>query len=87
MPDIAQTHTTSGLSRYTIIDGDPLSARTDTEFNVEIRRKDATIIHRSTGSLTCDATHFIVDMKVRLLEDGEQVFERTWHERIRRDMV
>ncbi len=87
MPDIAQTHTTSGLSRYTIIDGDPLSARTDTEFNVEIRRKDATIIHRSTGSLTCNATHFIVDMKVRLLEDGEQVFERTWHERIRRDMV
>ncbi|WP_373504102.1 CocE/NonD family hydrolase [Aestuariivirga sp.] len=87
MTDIEQTHTTSGLSRYTITEGDPLSARTDTEFRIEIKRKDATLLHHSTGSLTCDAKYFHVDMTLRLEENGVPVFEREWHERIRRDMV
>lgn len=87
MPDIGQTHTTSGLARYTIRENEPLSARTDTEFRIEIKRRDATLVHHSTGSLTCDAKHFIVDMALKLQEDGRTVFERTWHERIRRDLV
>ena len=87
MPDIGQTHITSGLARYTITEGDPLSARADSEFRIEIKRKDATIVHHSTGSLTCDAKHFIVDMTLNIQQDGKSVFERRWHERIRRDLV
>ncbi len=87
LEDIGQTHVTSGLSRYTIREGDPLSARTDTEFRIEFQRKDATVVHHSKGSLTCDRTHFHVSMEVTLQENGRTVFERSWKKRIRRDMV
>ena len=87
MPDIQQTHTSECLSRYEIIDGDPLSARTITNFRVELARKDTTIIHHSRGTLSCDAKHFIVEMELEIQENGKTVFERKWHERIKRDMV
>ena len=85
--DIGQTHTTEGLARYEIIDGDPLSARCETYYRIEIARPDATVVHESRGDLTCDATHFRVRMDVVLHEDGQEVFRRGWDERIPRDMV
>jgi hypothetical protein len=50
-------------------------------------RPDATITHRSRGRLTCDGTHFIIEMDLCIEENGETVFERHWHENIARDMV
>jgi putative CocE/NonD family hydrolase len=87
LTDIGQTHTTEGLARYEIIDGDPLSARCETYYRIEIARPDATVVHESRGDLTCDATHFRVRMDVVLHEDGQEVFRRGWDERIPRDMV
>ena len=87
MPDIGQTFTSECLSRYEIIDGDPLSARTITDFRVELARKDTTIVHHSRGTLTCDAKNFIVEMNLEIQENGKTLFERKWHERIKRDMV
>lgn len=87
MHDINQTQRSSAFARYEIIDGDPLSATLITEYDVEMVRPDATISHRSTGRMTCDATHFIVEMDLRIGENGKTVFERQWHERIARDMV
>jgi len=87
MTDIGQTHRTEGMARYEITDGDPLSARCETFYKVEIARPDATVIHESRGDLTCDATHFRVRMDVVLREDGQEVFRRAWDERIPRDMV
>ncbi len=87
MHDIGQTHTSAAVVRHEITEGDPLSARITTDFRVEIKRADATITHHSTGSLSCDATHFIVETDLRIGEDGHEVFARQWHERIRRDMV
>ena len=85
--DIGQTHTSRGLARYTITEGDPLSARTDTEFRIEIKRRDATLVHHSHGSLTCDAKSFFIHMTLRIEEDGKAIFTRSWDETIRRDMV
>ena len=85
MTDIGRTVIATGLSRYTITDGDPLSARCETEFAVRIVRPDGVFGHESKGSLTCDATHFIVEMELRISENGEQSFSRSWHERIPRD--
>lgn len=85
MPAIGQTHRGTGLARYRITDGDPLSARCETRYTVEITRADTTIRHESEGSLTCDATHFIVSMCLRITENGKQVFARDWNERIARD--
>ncbi len=87
MPDIAQTHIGTGLCRHEITDGDPLSAVTITDNRVEIHRPDATITHHSRGRMSCDATHFIVEMDLTLTENDTEVFSRKWHERIPRDMV
>ena len=87
MPAIAQTHRGTGLSRYSITDGDPLSARCETRFTVRIERPDAVITHESEGSLTCDATHFTVQMHLRITENGAEVFARDWNERIPRDHI
>jgi len=88
MHDIGQVQRSNAFARYEIIDGDPLSATLITEYDVEMVRPDATITHRSKGRLTCDATHFIIQMELTIGENGETVFERHWHEkRIARDMV
>jgi hypothetical protein len=88
MHDIGQTQRSGAFARYEIIDGDPLSATLVTEYDVEMVRPDATITHRSKGRLTCDLTHFIIEMELTIGENGETVFERHWQERrIARDMV
>ncbi|MFN0115201.1 MAG: CocE/NonD family hydrolase [Paracoccaceae bacterium] len=84
-PALNQTHRGTGYARYTITDGDPLSARCETSYTSTIERPDAVIGHESEGSLTCDATHFRVRMRMRLTENGQEVFAREWDERIARD--
>ncbi len=85
MPAIGQTHRGTGIARYRITDGDPLSARCETRYTVQIERADGVFTHESEGSLSCDATHFIVAMTLRITENGEEVFARDWLERIPRD--
>jgi putative CocE/NonD family hydrolase len=87
MPAIGQTHRGTGIARYRITDGDPLSARCETRYTVQIERPDGLFTHESEGSLSCDATHFIVTMKLRITENGAEVFARDWHERIPRDHI
>lgn len=85
MPDIGHVHRSNGLARYEIIDGDSLSATTITRYRSEIERADGTFTHESEGRLTCDATHFRVEVRLKVSENGQPVFERTWDERIARD--
>jgi putative CocE/NonD family hydrolase len=87
MPAIGQTHRGTGMARYRIIDGDPLSARCETRYTVRIERPDGVFTHESEGALACDATDFIVTMRLRITENGAEVFARDWHERIPRDHV
>jgi putative CocE/NonD family hydrolase len=87
MHDISQTHRCVGFVRHECVDGDPLSARMHTDYRIEIRRPDTTIGHHSWGSMSCDATHFIIEMDIELSENGKTVFSRHWDERIPRDMV
>ncbi len=85
MTDIGQTVTSDSFARYRIRDGDPLSATCETACNVEIARKDGRFGHRSTGRLTCTATHFRVEATLRVTENGATIFERNWDECIPRD--
>jgi len=87
MPAIGQTHRGTGMARYRITDGDPLSARCETRYAVQIERSDGVFTHESEGALSCDATHFIVNMRLRISENGAEVFARDWHERIPRDHI
>ena len=68
-------------------DDDPLSAVCETGYDVQIARPDATLGHRSSGTLRCDATHFILDQTLEVLENGTVIHARSWSERIPRDHV
>jgi len=87
LTDIKTTTRGRAYARYVITDGDPLSARCETLYEVEIVRPDATLGHVSRGSLSCDATHFIVDISLDVTEGGKTIFSRVWNERIARDHV
>jgi hypothetical protein len=87
MIDIGQTFTSQGYARYIIEEGDPLSARVETDYRVSLKRPDTTISHHSTGVLTCDATHFRVEAQLDVFENDSKVFSRSWDERIKRDFI
>ena len=87
MPDIGHVHRAEGLARYEITDGEPLSATTITRFKIGIERADGIFEHESHGRLTCDATHFRVEMSLTARENGVVIAERQWDERIPRDHV
>ncbi|MCX7888144.1 MAG: CocE/NonD family hydrolase [Rhodobacteraceae bacterium] len=87
MTDIGVTATSAGFARYTITDGDPLSAVLETGYDVALVRPDATCGHRSTGRLSSDATHFILETTLSVTENGAEIFRRDWQERIPRDHV
>jgi hypothetical protein len=79
-----RTHGT-GLARYRIADGDPLSARCETRYTVTIVRPDGSFGHESETELSCDATHFRLTARLTVTENGTAVFTRSWDERIARD--
>ena len=87
MTDIGAVSSSTAQARYEIVDGDPLSASMSTQYDVEIQRPDTTIFHRSVGRLSCTANHFIVETTVSVGENGQEIFRRSWNERIARDMV
>ncbi len=86
-PDIGTIVTSAGMVRHEVTEGDPLSAVTSTEYTVTLARPDATIGHHSKGRLSCDATHFRLQTDLTLRENGQIIFERSWDERIARDLV
>ena len=87
MPDIGQTQISTGTCQHLITNGDPLSAVTITDNRVALHRKDATIVHHSTGRMTCDATHFHIEVQLTITENGQEVATRRWHDSVARDMV
>ncbi|MDZ4312836.1 MAG: CocE/NonD family hydrolase [Cypionkella sp.] len=87
MPDIGQTQTATGIISHEIIDGDPLSAVTTTDYRVTMQFPQTTIHHHSTGRMSCTATHFRVEQTLKIHEAETLIFERQWDEEIARDMV
>ena len=45
-------------------------------FGPNMMQSDVRFLHESEGSLSCDATHFIVQMALRIFENGTEVFAR-----------
>jgi len=87
MPDIATTVRSTAMARYHLTGDDPLSARCETAAMTEIARPDGVFRHDSHGTMTCDATHFHIEMHLAVSENGTPVFRRSWKESIARDHV
>ena len=87
MPDIGQTQTATGIISHEIVDGDPCSAVTLTDYRVSMQFPQTTIHHHSTGRMSCTATHFRIEMSLEIHEADTLIFQRTWDKEIARDMV
>lgn len=78
--------TEDAVETYTIEEGDPLSARTLSEWSIRLHRPelswDVTVDTRS--EISCDADAFHTSNEVVCKEDGEVVFHRTWEKSIPR---
>jgi putative CocE/NonD family hydrolase len=78
----------SSTATYSIVEGDPLSARADVDNGVGLRRGDEWDTHcRATGTMTSTATHFHVSAGLEAFERGRRVFVRTWSFELPRDHV
>jgi hypothetical protein len=72
---------------FSIVEDDPLSARTECEHEIAIGRGDWRTRVRARADLTCDATTFRVQTDLAVWEGGESVLTRDWSFEIPRDHV
>jgi hypothetical protein len=87
LTDIGQTVNAQGLCRYTIVEGDPLSSTIETEYRVNLKRPDTSVTHHSIGKMTCDATHFRIEVTLDIYENDQKIFTRNWDQKIKRDFM
>ena len=85
MPDIATTTESTGYARFHVIEGDPLSAETVCEYTVTLTRPEVVAGHHSWTRMTCDASHFHLETRLEVSENGTEIFRRTWQKSFPRD--
>jgi putative CocE/NonD family hydrolase len=73
--------------RFTIVEGDPLSAGMESERQVSLARGDRRAEVRTRSAMWCDATHFHLKDTLEAFDGDERIFERTWERSIPRDHV
>ncbi len=72
---------------YRIVEGDPLSARSEMRREVELRRGDWRVRNVETTVVSCDLETFRVEAKLEAFEGDRPIFERSWDHRIPRDQL
>lgn len=75
----------TSVARYSITDGDPLSAHVVVENTSASGRGDWTVDIRATGEMTATATHFIVTSSLDVYEGNTRIAARTWTHEFPRD--
>jgi predicted acyl esterase len=73
------------IDRMEITEGDPLSARIDTGWELGFQSADADVTTKSLVTLTSDATRFRLKWRLEVRERGELAFEKEGDEWIDRD--
>lgn len=84
-PDIGIRQASEGHARYTITEGDPLSAAMETAYRVVQTRVDGVFTHESRSRMTCDEKSFHLWMQTVIRENGEEIAHKEWREEIPRD--
>ncbi|TAH51668.1 MAG: CocE/NonD family hydrolase [Chloroflexota bacterium] len=70
---------------FSIVEGEPLSARVRCERMIALKRAEWDVRMESEGELWCDAENFFVMNVLRAYEDDVQVFEKRWEKKIARE--
>ncbi|MCC7163888.1 MAG: CocE/NonD family hydrolase [Anaerolineae bacterium] len=74
------------LDQFSIVEGEPLSARTRCERMIQVKRADWDVRVETTSELNSDASNFYLLNVLKGYEGGEQVFTKTWEKAIPRDL-
>ena len=73
------------LQRYSILEGDPLTAIAEYEWDWEYSRKSWNIKTKTFTKVSCDRDYFYLDAESIAWESNEQVFSKIWQKKFRRD--
>jgi hypothetical protein len=85
---IAATNTEmreDNLTRYRIVEGDPLSATVTCHVEVSLTRPGWSTRTLATSTMTCDAERFIVTTTLQAFEDNVRAHARTYTHEFPRD--
>ena len=72
--------------KYSITEGDPLSASAEFNRSMSTGRGDWQITVQTRSTWTCDLMHFHLTSELEAFEGDERVFDRTWRSTIPRDL-
>jgi uncharacterized protein len=75
----------TSVARYSIFEGDPLSARVEVENTSEYGRDGWHVHIRATGLMTSTATHFLVSSRLDVYEGETRIAARAWDHEFPRD--
>jgi uncharacterized protein len=76
-----------GEETYTVRDNDPLSARAETAWTVNLRRGAWHVRTLTKTALTASAEAFHLDASLEAFDGKTRVFAKAWRKTIRRDLV
>ena len=77
--------TEENVTRYRIVEGEPLSATVLSEVEVSLARPGWNTRTRAISTMTCDAERFLVTSTLEAFEGNARVHARTWTHRFPRD--
>ncbi len=73
------------VTRYRIVEGDPLSATVMCDVDVSLARPGWNTRTRATSTMTCDTERFVVTSTLEAFEGNVRVHAHTWTHRFPRD--
>jgi putative CocE/NonD family hydrolase len=80
-------YTEQGGDTFSIIEGDPLSAKADSAWTISISRGDWRTRVETRSVFTSDPGTFHVTNSLDAYEGNARVFAKTWHKTIPRDLI
>jgi uncharacterized protein len=72
---------------YEVVDGDPLSAKVEFRASSGMGRGDWSMLSEVTSSMRSDRDSFLVETRLDVSENEQQIFSREWSFSIPRDHV
>ena len=76
-----------GRENYSILPGDPLSARQDCHWTEESARGDWKVRTETHSTMTATKTHWHVTGTLEAYENDKQILVRTWDRKVRRKLL
>jgi hypothetical protein len=82
-----ETYTEQGGDTFSIVEGDPLSAKADSAWKITIGRGEWQTRVETQSTLSGDAEAFHLTNRLDAYEGNARIFAKTWTKRIPRDNV